>query len=307
MRVERSTAHGDKLIALLNNRNLPAEDRPRVEAAAKKYREWVTALDEAQGTKSELLSKLVSLLNDYKLKIELDLVFDSPGNFLYRQNGQIKLANSILEEFLPRLFDLRLVPGLAQLPNIECRPSKCFSHLSFGSPTLALSSGGVFIKCKDQDFAVTREYKLSIAGTDEKPDEYHSRVAVSYFASEIKTNLDKTMFQEANATAGELKAGVPGARYILLCEWLDMSPIDTKLTPIDEVIVLRKAKRLSSNIRSRYSTADGRKQARQAYENYLRDHPLDLGCFERFVAHLNDAFPAAKQESESSILKRGYF
>ena len=30
-------------------------------------------------------------------------------------------------------------------------------------------------------------------------------IPISYFATEIKTNLDKTMFQEAAATAGELK------------------------------------------------------------------------------------------------------
>ena len=55
------------------------------------------------------------------------------------------------------------------------------------------------------------------------------------------------MFQEAVTTAGELKRVSLGSRYILLCEWLDMTPVNTKLTAMDEVIVLRRTKRLTSS------------------------------------------------------------
>lgn len=48
---------------------------------------------------------------------------------------------------------------------------------------------------------------------------------IAYLACECKTNLDKTMFQEASATALDLKSTVPSAKYLLLCEWLDMTPI----------------------------------------------------------------------------------
>ena len=307
MRVERSTAHRDKLIALLRNTSLPAADKPMVEATMRQHAEWIQAMDSAAGEGKEYLSQLVSLLNEYKLRVELDLIFDSPNNFLYRQNGQIKLANSVLEEFLPRMFDSRLVPGLANLQGVQCGPKKCFSHLSFGSPVLPLNTGGVFLKTKDQDFAVTKNYHLTITDSENGHSTYNKQVAVSYFASEIKTNLDKTMFQEANATAGELKAGVPGARYILLCEWLDMAPIDTKLTPIDEVIILRKAKRLPSNVRDQYSTAEGRKAARTQYANYLANHPIHPESFQRLLLHLNEVFPIETGSTESSVLHRGYF
>ena len=90
-------------------------------------------------------------------------------------------------------------------------------------------------------------------------------IPISYFATEIKTNLDKTMFQEAAATAGELKRVSSGSKYVLLCEWFDMTPINTKLTAMDEVIVLRRAKRLGSNQRSNFSTAEGRCEKRQWY------------------------------------------
>ncbi|WP_293152061.1 hypothetical protein [Okeania sp. SIO2C9] len=39
--------------------------------------------------------------NKYKRFIELDLIFDSSENFFYRQKWQLKLDNTILEEFLP--------------------------------------------------------------------------------------------------------------------------------------------------------------------------------------------------------------
>ena len=52
---------------------------------------------------SSVVEKLVDATNLYKKFIELDLIFDSPENFLYRQKGQLKLDNTILEEFLPQL------------------------------------------------------------------------------------------------------------------------------------------------------------------------------------------------------------
>ena len=130
---------------------------------------------------------------------------------------------------------------------------------------------------------------------------------VSHFATEVKTNLDKTMFQEASATAAELKRVVPGSKYILLCEFLDMTPITTKLTSIDEVVVLRKAKRLGSNVRAEFSTSAGRKASRKAYVEFLDKNPLRLDCFERFIWHLNECFPETEADAEDVVLGRGYF
>jgi hypothetical protein len=115
------------------------------------------------------------------------------------------------------------------------------------------------------------------------------------------------MFQEASQTAAELKRAVPGSRVILLCEYLDMTPITTKLTSIDEVIVLRKAKRLGSNIRAEFSTSAGRRAARPNYVRYLDTNPLRVECFERFVWHLDECFPETEEDAEDVVLGRGYF
>jgi hypothetical protein len=249
----------------------------------------------------------VEALNDYKLYIELELIFNATDDFLYRQKGQLKLDNTVIEEFLPYLFDIRLVPGLARIANLNCGSQSSFAGLSFASPFLPLDAGGAFMKLKDQDFAVSKSHRITITDDPANGNPFETKFYVSHFATEIKTNLDKTMFQEASATAAELKRSVPGSRYILLCEFLDMTPITTKLTSIDEVIVLRKAKRLASNVRAEFSTVAGRQRARPSYESFIKRFPLQRECFERFISHLNECFPEREEDAEDVVLGRGYF
>jgi len=304
---ERSDAHGSKLSALLTNDKLPENDRSSVLEAIEKYNEWVESLSSMDSTGDQLLMAMCDSLNSYKNFIDLELIFNSSGDFLYRQNGQLKLSNSILEEFIPYLFDERIVPGFSRLSNTICGPRSSFSGLSFGSPLLGLNSGGVIIKKKDQDFSVAKKHKLTITNIPSDTGSFSEEFFVSHFATEIKTNLDKTMFQEASQTAGELKRAVPGAKYILLCEYLDMTPINTKLTSIDEVIVLRKAKRLPSNIRKNFSSHSGRLSSLRGYSNFINNNPISFSSLKRFTDHLNECFPSREDDSEDTILTRGYF
>ena len=299
--------HGDKLKALLVNPKIPENDKARVTAQVERYDAWIATMNALEGEGDTLLEALVDGLNAYKKSVEFDLIFCSDDDFLYRQKGQLKLDNTILEEFMPRLFDPRLVKGLARQTGLECGPRASFAGLSFDSPILALSGGGAYLKKKDQDFSITRKHNISISRTDDPKDRFSEDFHVSYFASEIKTNLDKTMFQEAAATAGELKKSTTGSRYILLCEWLDMKPISTKLTAIDEVIILRRSKRIGSGIRSNFSTAEGRREQRDWFENFLGEHPLDIESFRRFVFHLDECFPDADHDAEDVVLGRGFF
>jgi hypothetical protein len=307
MEVIRTAAHGDKLKALLTNSKLPASDKARVEAAIARYESWIAAMKSAKGDSASILKQLVQSLNDYKRYVEIELIFDAQDDFLYRQKGQLKLDNTILEEFLPYIFDVRLVPGLSRIANLSAGPQASYAGLSFASPFLPLNSGGVFLKLKDQDFSVSKSHRIQIIDDPKNGAPFEAKFYVSHFATEIKTNLDKTMFQEASATASELKRAVPGSTYVLLCEFLDMTPITTKLTSIDEVIVLRKAKRLASNVRANFSTADGRKAARKAYEDFLNKNPLRIECFNRFIWHLNECFPEKEEDAEDVVLGRGYF
>lgn len=47
------------------------------------------------------------------------------------------------------------------------------------------------------------------------------------------------MFEGIVANARAVKQIVPNARFYVLCDWLDMVPVDTRATPVDRVLVLR--------------------------------------------------------------------
>ncbi len=114
------------------------------------------------------------------------------------------------------------------------------------------------------------------------------------------------MFQEAVASAHDTKAAVTGSKYYLLCEWLDMTPQSTAPTDIDEVIILRKQKRMASNVREGFSTFAGRKAGRDGFIRFLQDNPFNPKMFLRFVNHLTGLFGIDKPE-ENNVLKQGYF
>lgn len=96
--------HGEKIVAAIGSDKMPTSDIPRLKEALNKYDEWIKKLSEVNGeTLDEIISKMVSYLNEYKLYIDVNLIFDSEEDFLYRQKGQLKLDNTVIEEFIPIL------------------------------------------------------------------------------------------------------------------------------------------------------------------------------------------------------------
>jgi hypothetical protein len=277
---------------------------PQVESASKRYHEWLRNLKGVEGPSGQVVARMVSLLNEYKLFVDVDLIFDGNTDFLYRQKGQLKLDNSIIEEFLPLLVATVLSEELQGL-DLSFGPVNSFSALRFEENIGAAHRGaGMAVRSKDQDFAITRKLFLRASHQADFREAITEETSIAYVASEIKTNLDKTMFQEAAATALDVKTGVPGAKYYLLCEWLDMTPISTSTTPIDEIVILRRAKRLSSSIRSAFGTVAGRRNSRTSYVGYLTAHPLAPETFSRFLSHIRQL---VSNNEESDILARGYF
>jgi hypothetical protein len=195
------TPHGDKLRALVHNRKLPVEDQIRIAQAIERYETWLQELKTVHGVYQDILSRLVSLLNDYKMYVEVDLIFDSNNDFLYRQKGQLKLDNTIIEEFLPILVTTALRDRL-QKYELSFGPTTCFSSIRFESNIKKhMPGGGIQLREKDHDFVVGRRLFIR---TSHQPDFKESATIethLAYVAAECKTNLDKTMFQEAAATA----------------------------------------------------------------------------------------------------------
>jgi len=253
-----------------------------------------------------LLNALVSELNAYKLYLDLELIFDSKDDFLYRQKGQLKLDNSVIEEFAPWLCNSVLMPEIAG-KGVSVGPVSAFSGMFFESSLCHVQpGGGLRVRTKDQDFAICRPLWVKTAHTADFANPSEAMTNLAYVATEIKTNLDKTMFQEATGTARDVKMAVPGAKYFLMCDWLDMTPINTRNTPIDEILILRKAKRIPANKRKRYNSYAGRKADRDWFRKYLIANPYAEDVIGRFVTHVRSLLTDEDMD-ETKVLELGYF
>ena len=298
------TPHGDKLKALLENKRLPESDQPNILEALTRYKEWLEKLKSVTGGHRKIATDMVEMLNAYKQHIELNVIFDSKNNFLYRQKGQLKLDNTIIEEFLPILLTSAL-SDILQDYDLGFGPMTCFSGIRFESSIMTdRIGGGMRVRTKDHDFAISRRLFIQSSHHKNFQSSITKETNIAYIAAECKTNLDKTMFQEAAATALDVKLVVPGAKYYLLCEWLDMSPISTHTTAIDEILVLRKAKRISSDVRREFSTVAGRKKNRERFAQHLETNPFSAEMFLRFLDHVRRVI---NENLENDVITRGYF
>jgi hypothetical protein len=252
-----------------------------------------------QATGKQRVVELTKMLNAYKDDLEVELIIRSQSPFLVRQKGQLKLDNSIIEEFLIRLVDPRIIKGLPEF-SLEIGPQTAFMSLAF-LPTDLRALGGkppVEVKQKDADFAVgkTIHYKFSpdpefLAGKTTE-----GKLVLAVLAAECKVNLDKTMFQEAAGTAARLKQGCPMSRYYLLVEYLDMEPEDCRLTAIDNVFLLRHAKRLPFGKRTEYDEVKAQHEA----------SPIDPEIVWRFCQEIQSFVTAIWYDPEKA-LDRGSF
>lgn len=203
--------------------------------------------------------------------------------------------------------DDRIIPDIKGA-EYATGPHKAFSSAYFTASLInPVSGGGLRTRSKDQDFTVGRTAHLQASFDPTFPpgDTVSERIYLAFVAAECKTNLDKTMFQEAVSTARDIRTAIPGSRYYLLCEWLDMTPISTEPTDISEAIILR-GRRIRSDQRQGLSDPSARKERRGWYEEFLSENPVRYDSTQRFVEHLRNLFKLVKIDSES-ILERGYF
>ena len=301
---ELSRPHYAKLTACLSNRRLPGADNERLKEAVSKYHEWISELESTERGRVDTVEKLVEATNKYKRFIELDLIFDSSDNFLYRQKGQLKLDNTILEEFLPQVV-FRSLRGIDN--SFELGPRNTFSGLSFLSSLGNLGQGGEpSIRTKDQDFILGKRLYLKSSFDPDFQDHKLIESHLGYVCAECKTNLDKTMFQEAVATSRDLKIAVPGSLYFLICEFLDMTPISIISTQIDDVLIVRKTKRMSSNIRQEYRTPEERRLHRQEYIDFLDSSKYYPDVFQRMIDKIQSLIDDTSPSMEN-VLDQGHF
>ena len=304
--IKRPTPHGEKLYKLRTNAKLPKSDSGKLEQTIDAYEKWIADMDALTSTGEKKVRELVKLLNEYKTKVELNFVWDSDEDFLYRQKGQLKLDNSVLEEWFPWLIDTDIFPELRG-QNLQVGPSKAFSSAYFQNNLKdPLPAPKLAIRSKDQDFTIGQEtyLKSSFSKNFSSAQCETTTTFIAYIAAELKTNLDKTMFQEAVATSHDLKIAAPGSKYFLICEYLDMTPISSSGTDIEEVLILR-GKRTQSGKRKNYAKAEYRKLNRSEFAQKLSANPVRESVVLRFVEHIRKALESDNNLSNS--VERGYF
>ena len=301
---EFRTPHLDKLNALLRNQRLPPSDTSTVQEAIQRYHIWIDDIESVQGGQNETVKRLIDTTNEYKLFTELTLIFDSQEDFLYRQKGQLKLDNTILEEFLPRLLHKGLDLGNS---DFEFRPGKTFAGLSFMSSLSNVGSGGnPTLRTKDQDVTLSKRLYIMTSFEKDFRDADRLESDLGYVCIECKTNLDKTMFQEAVATSRDLKAAIPSSLYFLVAEFLDMTPVPIITTHIDDVLIIRKAKRMSSSLRQQYRTAKDRQRLRDEYVEFLNGSRYYADVFQRMIDKIQSAI-GERSLAVDKVLQQGHF
>ncbi|MDR1974391.1 MAG: Bpu10I family restriction endonuclease [Bacteroidales bacterium] len=293
-----STPHKEKLLAAIENPKAQ-QDVELLREALDAYNYWINQINALTSTGSSRIREITTLLNGYKDFLEVDLIAARGSDFLKRQKGQLKLDNSVLEEFLIHLVHPSILSNLPMF-NLETGPQTAFLSLAFRP--LSVSSLNekpeVILKLKDQDFTIgkTIHYKFSSSANFNTEKTIDGKFCLAVLAAECKINYDKTMFQECAGTASRLKQGCPVAKYYALVEYLDMQPEDTRLTDIDNVFLLRKTKRLP--FEKRNNLAEVKVQH--------RDYPISSDVIAMFVKEIQ-SFIDAIWYNPDEALERGSF
>jgi hypothetical protein len=292
------TPHKEKLLAALENPKAVA-DKALLQEALLTYENWIDRQNRLSSMGDERIKDMVALLNEYKNYIEIDLIATRGTDFLKRQKGQLKLDNSIMEEFLTHLIH----PSIIQhLPNFELEtgPQTAFMSLAFRPSSIKNlnEKPEVVWKVKDQDFTIGKPvfYKFSSSYNFLPDQTIDGKFFLAVLAAECKVNYDKTMFQECAGTASRLKQGCPISKYYALVEYLDMQPEDVRLTDIDNVFLLRKTKRLPFEKRNNL----------QEVKAQHIDFPIDYQVIKMFVAEIQH-FIDATWYDPNEALRRGSF
>lgn len=291
------TPHKEKLIAAIANPKAEA-DKALLESAYQAYKQWITDLNNLTSRGEKRIEEMTALLNGYKDYLEVELIAQKGSPFVKRQKGQLKLDNSVLEEFLTHFVNPDILDNLPT--GVETGSHTAFMSLSF-RPTNIESLNNkpeIVLKQKDQDFTIGKSiyYKFSPDNTFQNKVTLGGKIFLAVLAAEVKVNYDKTMFQECSGTASRLKQGCPLSKYFALVEYIDMQPEDVRLTDIDNVFLLRKAKRLPYEKRSIYA------EVKKQHENF----PISSDVMKMFVREIQN-FINATWYDPSEALNRGSF
>ncbi|WP_448138035.1 Bpu10I family restriction endonuclease [Sphingobacterium siyangense] len=289
--------HRDKLLAAINNPKA-VKDKDLLNEALNGYNSFIDSLSSLTSKGEKRIDEMIDHLNSYKDFLEVELIAKKGSDFIKRQKGQLKLDNSIMEEFLIYLVNKDIIDGVPD--EIEFGSNTAFMSMSFRPSSIQnlLKKPEIVLKEKDQDFTLgkTLFYQFSPDSNFNEKITLSGKLFLSVFATEVKVNYDKTMFQECAGTASRLKLGCPLSKYYCLVEYLDMQPEDVTLTDIDNVYLLRKTKRLPFEKRSKYE------EVRAQH----KDYPIDKSVLKAYINEMQKFITATWYDPDLAM-KRGSF
>lgn len=226
--------HGRNILTKLRR----PEEWEHLSGVVQAYQKWVQE-NEKRGYTPEIIRERVDALNRYK-----DAISDVPFS------PQSKFHPSVLEEFLYYLFRDLLEEMNREADSAEAMHTtmniggiRAYSNLYFAPENFRafLRSPSMRVNEKDQDFAIYRQVLI-------QADSERRTLFVPVVSVECKTYIDKTMLEGSIATAEKIKMGNPYCLFIVVTEWYDVSyEVDPKYSRIDQIYVLRQAKRRTEN------------------------------------------------------------
>ena len=80
--------HLNKIETILKNQNTPPSTKSQIEILLRHYNNWIKDLEKTSGSNDKIIIKTVELLNKYKNFVEIDIIFNSKDDFLYRPYGR---------------------------------------------------------------------------------------------------------------------------------------------------------------------------------------------------------------------------
>jgi len=292
------TPHKEKLLAAIKNPKAK-DDVDILKEAYSVYENWIMKMEGLTLKGRDRINEMTALLNEYKDYIEVELILRKGSSFIKRQKGQLKIDNSIMEEFLIHLVHPDILNNLPDF-ELDTGPQTAFMSLAFRPSGLTAlnEKPEVILKVKDQDFTIGKSiyYKFSSDAVFSNNKTIDGKFFLAVLAAECKINYDKTMFQECSGTASRLKQGCPTTKYYALIEYLDMQPEDVRLTDIDNVFLLRKAKRLPFGKRNDYD------EVKSQHEDY----PISDEVIAKFVGEMQSFIDAVWFDPDEA-LSRGSF
>src|SRR3989344_2415611 len=123
------TPHLEKIKAAIAN-PLSKKDVDLLNEVLAAYEVWVKKSATLKTEGVERVKDMTLLLNEYKDYVEVDLIMEKGSEFLRRQKGQLKLDNSIMEEFLTMLMNEKTIPELKGVDYVS-GPQQAFMSLAF--------------------------------------------------------------------------------------------------------------------------------------------------------------------------------